>query len=44
MNCLGHNPRVIADALAEQSRKLITPSPAFYNEPSMQHAATGARR
>lgn len=38
VNCLGHCPAVIADALAAQSRKLITPSPAFYNEPSMQLA------
>lgn len=35
VNCLGHSPRVISDALAEQSRKLITPSPAFFNEPSI---------
>ncbi|HVY08031.1 MAG TPA: acetylornithine transaminase [Burkholderiales bacterium] len=38
VNCLGHSPRLISDALAEQSRKLITPSPAFYNEPSMRLA------
>lgn len=38
VNCLGHSPSVIVDALAEQSCKLITPSPAFYNEPSMQLA------
>ena len=38
VNCLGHSPAVIVDALAEQSRKLITPSPAFYNEPAMQLA------
>ncbi|MBC8007867.1 MAG: acetylornithine transaminase [Prolixibacteraceae bacterium] len=38
VNCLGHCPEVITNALAEQSRKLITPSPAFYNEPSMQLA------
>jgi len=38
VNCLGHSPAVIAEALAAQSRKLITPSPAFYNEPSMQLA------
>ena len=29
VNCLGHSPSVVVDALAEQSRKLITPSPAF---------------
>ncbi len=38
VNCLGHSPRVIANALAVQARKLITPSPAFYNEPSIQLA------
>jgi acetylornithine/N-succinyldiaminopimelate aminotransferase len=38
VNCLGHSPAVITSALAEQSRKLISPSPAFYNEPSMQLA------
>src|SRR5215470_5961929 len=38
VNCLGHSPAIIAHALAEQSRKLITPSPAFYNEPSIRLA------
>lgn len=35
VNCLGHSPNVITETLAEQSRKLITPSPAFYNEPAI---------
>src|SRR4051812_18613189 len=35
VNCLGHSPKVITEVLIEQSRKLITPSPAFYNEPSI---------
>ena len=38
VNSLGHSPAVITQALAEQSRKLISPSPAFYNEPSMRLA------
>ena len=38
VNCLGHCPKLIADTLAAQSRILITPSPAFYNEPSMRLA------
>src|SRR5712672_182109 len=38
VNCLGHSPLIITNALVEQSRKLITPSPAFYNEPSMRLA------
>jgi len=33
VNSLGHSPRVIVDALAAQAPKLITPSPAFYNQP-----------
>lgn len=35
VNCLGHSPAIIAGTLAEQAKKLITPSPAFYNEPSI---------
>ncbi len=38
VNCLGHSPSVIADALAAQSKLLLTPSPAFYNGPSLQLA------
>ena len=38
VNCLGHSPSLITDALVAQSRKLITPSPAFYNEPALQLA------
>src|ERR1700753_3655497 len=38
VNCLGHSPAVIADALAAQSKLLLTPSPAFYNEPSLKLA------
>jgi len=33
VNCLGHSPKVIADALTAQASKLISPSPAFYNQP-----------
>ncbi len=39
VNCLGHSPAVIADALVAQARVLITPSPAFYNEPALELAA-----
>lgn len=35
VNCLGHCPPVISDTLARQAARLITPSPAFYNEPSI---------
>lgn len=33
VNCLGHSPRVIVEALETQARRLINASPAFYNEP-----------
>jgi acetylornithine/N-succinyldiaminopimelate aminotransferase len=32
VNCLGHSPDVIVDALTAQARRLINASPAFYNE------------
>lgn len=38
VNCLGHSPAILADALQEQARTLITPSPAFYNAPSLELA------
>ena len=38
VNCLGHSPKLIADALAVQAAKLITPSPAFYNLPMIELA------
>jgi acetylornithine/N-succinyldiaminopimelate aminotransferase len=38
VNCLGHSPDVIADALVVQSATLLTPSPAFYNAPSLKLA------
>ena len=39
VNCLGHSPPAVIDALTRQVRTLITPSPAFYNEPSVRLAA-----
>jgi acetylornithine/N-succinyldiaminopimelate aminotransferase len=38
VNCLGHSPAVISEALVQQSQLLITPSPAFYNTPSLELA------
>ncbi|MES2193477.1 MAG: acetylornithine transaminase [Pseudomonadota bacterium] len=38
VNCLGHSPPTIADALAAQAKLLLTPSPAFYNGPSLELA------
>ena len=39
VNCLGHSPQCIEDALVAQAKKVINPSPAFYNEPSVQLAS-----
>jgi acetylornithine/N-succinyldiaminopimelate aminotransferase len=39
VNCLGHSPQCVVDALSAQAKKLINPSPAFYNEPSIQLAS-----
>ena len=39
VNCLGHGHPAIIEALASQAGKLINPSPAFYNEPSLKLAA-----
>ena len=33
VNCLGHSPRVVLDALAAQGAQLMNCSPAYYNEP-----------
>ena len=38
VNCLGHSPPCIADALAAQAKRLITPSPAYYNDASLKLA------
>jgi acetylornithine/N-succinyldiaminopimelate aminotransferase len=38
VNCLGHSPPCVAEALAAQSKLLLTPSPAFYNAPSLKLA------
>jgi acetylornithine/N-succinyldiaminopimelate aminotransferase len=40
VNCLGHSPPEIAEALAAQSKLLLTPSPAFFNAPSLKLAKT----
>jgi acetylornithine/N-succinyldiaminopimelate aminotransferase len=39
VNCLGHSPQVIIDALTRQAAKLINCSPAFYNEPMIRLAS-----
>lgn len=38
VNCLGHSPPAVTEALALQSKTLLTPSPAFYNAPSLELA------
>jgi acetylornithine/N-succinyldiaminopimelate aminotransferase len=38
VNCLGHAPAVVADAIAAQAKLLITPSPAYYNAASLKLA------
>ncbi len=38
VNCLGHSPKVIVDAISRQAATLINPSPAYYNDASARLA------
>lgn len=38
VNCLGHSPAEVRDAIVAQVGKLINPSPAFYNGPMIELA------
>lgn len=38
VNALGHAPEVVAQAIAEQATRLITPSPAYYNDVALKLA------
>jgi acetylornithine/N-succinyldiaminopimelate aminotransferase len=38
VNCLGHSPPAVADAIASQAKTLITASPAYYNAASLKLA------
>ncbi|MBX6319349.1 acetylornithine transaminase [Pigmentiphaga sp.] len=38
VNCLGHCPPEVVKALEAQARLLLNPSPAFYNQPSIELA------
>lgn len=38
VNCLGHSPDVVVQALCKQASKLINPGPAFYNGPALELA------
>ncbi|HBT34408.1 MAG TPA: acetylornithine transaminase [Pusillimonas sp.] len=44
VNCLGHCPAPLVKALQQQAAELLNPSPAFYNQPSIELAKriTGA--
>ena len=44
VNSLGHSPKVIHDVLVQQGAKLLCPSPAFYNEPSLHLASRITQR
>jgi len=39
VNCLGHSPATIIEALTRQASRLINPGPAFHNAPSAKLAA-----
>jgi acetylornithine/N-succinyldiaminopimelate aminotransferase len=38
VNCLGHSPPLLAEAISAQAKRLITPSPAYYNDTSLKLA------
>ncbi len=38
VNCLGHSPPALSQAISEQAKRLITASPAFYNDTSVKLA------
>jgi acetylornithine/N-succinyldiaminopimelate aminotransferase len=38
VNCLGHSPPDVVEALAAQAKLLLNPSPAFHNGPSLRLA------
>jgi acetylornithine/N-succinyldiaminopimelate aminotransferase len=44
VNCLGHAPDVVTDALTAQAKLLITPSPAYYNDASLKLASALTER
>ena len=43
VNCLGHCPRPVVEAISRQAARLINCSPAFYNEPMIRLAEMIAR-
>jgi acetylornithine/N-succinyldiaminopimelate aminotransferase len=38
VNALGHAPEIVAQAISEQATRLITPSPAYYNDVALKLA------
>jgi acetylornithine/N-succinyldiaminopimelate aminotransferase len=38
VNCLGHSPAALAEAISAQAKRLITPSPAYYNDTGLKLA------
>lgn len=38
VNCLGHSPQAVVEALVRQATRLISPSPAFYNDQAIRLA------
>lgn len=43
VNCLGHSPKVLVDALTRQAGQLMNCSPAYYNAPMLELADLIAR-
>ena len=43
VNSLGHSPALITEALLAQSRRLVNPSPAYFNRPLLDLAAALVR-
>lgn len=43
VNSLGHSPALITEALLAQSRRLLNPSPAYFNRPMLDLAAALVR-
>lgn len=37
VNCLGHSPQVIIDALTSQANELVNSSPSYYNLPMLEY-------
>ena len=38
VNCLGHSPQVLVDAIRDQAERLINASPSFYNDAMLKLA------